>query len=594
MRSLKIPFLWLSCLLVAASLAPTANADDLYPRCSGTELAAKVAGGASKSLVKVRGKAQTLLVECLAFEVTSMSAKGVCEIPHQTMLPFRVYIKAKGVRASNAPYNDEFDVKDVVGGSINRITVTAPVDAEYELMFANTNTNPDCLMNVRAIFTHSTDTSATDSKLPSIVNLDPRTAFEGSPTNLVIKHSSNDHNDESIFLVPVEDECGSSRSRTELKAVTDSESLETYTGQYGPMAEFYSVWSTRNPRTDNYKICGSTSQNDNGNEIGLLTVFGGNPMYFEIAAGSGEQGKIYTSTPLTLRFHGYDLDTRPYKDMAKLVDETSTCDTGTPAGGVPMATDLGPTDSYGPNTIITEWTFSIINDGGYKVCYKRFGSSWIDVPSLDDLPPGAVKVPTTTTIAPIPTNPRSKNSCPRAQPRSQGPKYTNTYLKLTFKQKDIPSFFRALLGEVLCVPSSAIVFPIPVDTTSTGLGVLYLDIECDGKACGSQDRKDYLLELATNDPNNAEYLNLQLALVEEVSTNGIITRNDHHLKGEDGGVAKKKGFFFVVGCFTLIVIAGIVVYGMLQFRKNQHHFIQFGIDDDDDVDIQEPPRVSTA
>lgn len=590
----------LLCMVVAAFVAtgPSAmvvRADELYPRCSGNELSAKVAGTQEKSLYKTYGKAQTLLVECLAFEIKSMSPKGVCEVAHQTMLPFGLYIRAKGTFANNIPYIDRFDVKDVVGGSINRLTVTTPVDAEFELIFENKNTNPDCLMSARAIFTHTLVSGSQNDNLPTIVNLDPRTAYEGSATNLVVKHSTNNHADALLFLVPVEDNCASSNSATNLKPVTDAKLLSKYLSQFEASADKFSVWTSPNPRHDNYKVCASVDTRDKGNEIALLTVFGGNPMYFEVAKGSGDQGKVYTNSPITLRFHGYDLDTRPYKDMAKLVDEAATCDAN-PAGGVPLATDLGPADSYGPNTVITEWTFSIVKDGGYKVCYKRFGAPWIDVPSIDDLPPGAVQVPTTTTRPPIPTNPRSKTSCPLASPRDSLPKYSNNYLKLTFKQSTIPSYFRTLLAEVLCVPQSAIVFPVPVDTTKSGAGILYLDIECDGQACGSQDRKDYLLEIANNPQSNSDFNSLMVALVEEVSTSGIITRNNHHLTGEEAAALKRKGYFFVIGCFTLIAIAAIAVYGVIQFRKNQHHFIQFGIDDDDEIEVQDgaaPARTAT-
>ena len=583
MRALSLLF------LLAAAVASVGRADELYPRCSGNELSVKAAGSQEKSLFKTYGKAQTLLVECLAFEIKSMSARGVCEVAHQTMLPFNLYIRARGTLANNIPYVDRFDVKDVVGGSINRLTVTAPVDAEFELIFENKNTNPDCLMSARAIFTHTLVAGSQNDNLPTIVNLDPRTAYEGSPTNLVVKHSNNNHADALLFLVPVEDACATSTAATNLKPVTDAKQLAKYLTPFEGSADKYSVWTSPNPHTDNYKVCASVDARDKGNEIALLTVFGGNPMYFEVAKGSGDQGKVYTNSPITLRFHGYDLDTRPYKDMAKLVEESATCDAN-PAGGVPLATDLGPADSYGPNTVITEWTFAIVKDGGYKVCYKRFGAPWIDVPSIDDLPPGAVQVPTTTTRPPIPTNPRTKGSCPLASPRDTHPKYSNNYLKLTLRHATLPTFFRSLLSEVLCVPQSAIVFPIPVDSSRGGTTVLYLDIDCDGVSCGSQDRKDYLLEIANSPRPPADYSSLMVALVEEVSTSGIVTRNNHYL-----GSPEAKSYF-IIGCLTIIIVVAVAVYGIIQLRKNQHHFIQFGIDDDDDeIEVQDAaPRTAAG
>ena len=587
-------------LLFAAAAAllcvSTVSADSLYPKCSGTVLEDRAPQTQPERILKTLEDGKLMKgvrVSCVAFAVRSLSSSGVCEIPHQTQYPFRLFLRATGITNDNKPYTNEYDIRDTVGGSVNRLTVTSPYASKFEVVFQNAAQNKDCMLGIRAIITATELTGTDDANAPTIVGVDPQTVYQNSPTHFVLKHSTNPTSSESsndiMFLVPIESLCTDTITRTSLSKESDAETLKKYLTGYGSNTAAYDVWVSSKPAADNYRVCHATD-GKGGSEIALLTVFKGNPNYFDVVTGDDSEGKIFVGSPVTIKFFGYDLDTRPNRDLAKLVDDSHSCDAGGPAGGVPIATDLGPADSYGVDTTFTTWTFTITKGGSFRVCYKRAGSSWVDVPSIDELPAGAA--PTVPPApAPIPTNPVNGKSCMLATVRKDAPTYP-TMLKLTLAAADVPSYFRSVLSEVLCVAALSLSFiPVPQEPGAGG-AVLYMDIYCDPKVCSAQDRKDYLLEIAKQ--QTAEYKSLGISAVEEVANKGINGFTKDFLNN-DLEARRHHGLVLIIMCLTLVALAALGVYGWVQYKKNQHHFIQFGVGvDDEDLEIDEPPPRSAV
>eukprot|EP00758_Cryptobia_borreli_P016617 Tbor_TRINITY_DN6122_c4_g5::TRINITY_DN6122_c4_g5_i1::g.22778::m.22778 len=566
---------------------------DLYPSCTGNVLSAKVVGGSKKVLhtVKNGGLFTQLLMTCFAYKVTSLSSPGICEVSHQTTLPFRLYIRASGTLDNGSPYESLFDVKDVEGGSVNRLTITPLVDSKFELVFENTK-GVDCMMEVNTIFTHEIPSTVSQAKA-TIVQVDPPTVFQHFKTHFVVKHpDGSNHSKGLISLVPKMNPCSQSPIRISLDLEKDPRELKSYLTSFASVSDHYSVWKLKDPIAGNYKVCASVDGTDTkAAEISVLTVFGGNPQYFEIIEGSGEQGQVYVHKMMTLKFSGYNLDTRKGGDTAKLVDDNTTCKDGAAAGGVPEAVDLSPKNSWGPLTTFTTWTITIRRDGAFKVCYKPNATSiWVEVPSIDDLPPGVAPNPPTTN----PPIPYAKNgdACPLAISRTpKDRKFIHSYLKIIMKGDKVPSYFRSILVDALCVPPGALVFErILVNTDKKA--VLFLDIYCPDGVCGSQDRKDFLLQIA--EQKTSKFQELGILEVKEVSSTGILSLVDL----ANNGISQKSHkteIIVAIGCITLVLLAGFALFGYIQYQKNKHHFIEFGThddDDDEDLDIvnELPPR----
>ena len=389
--------LWLSLAVVAAVLcASTASADSLRPKCSGTRAPQTQPERILQTLED--GKlVKGVRVSCVAFAVHSLSASGVCEVPLQTQYPFRLFLRATGTTGDSKPYTNEYDIRDVFG-SVNQLTVTSPYASKFEVVFQNAAQNKDCILGIRAVIS-ATELAGfdVDANAPTIVGVDPQLVFQNNPVHFVLKHptTGSESINDTMFLVPIESLCTDAATRISLSEVTDVELLKKYPTD---STATYDVWVSAKPAAAAYRVCHATGFRG-GFEIALLNVFKGNPSYFDVVSSGG---KIYVGSPVTIKFFGYELDARPNRDLAKLVGDSNSCEDGEPAGGVPLANDLGPVDSYGVDTDFTTWAFTITQGGSYRVCYKRAGGSWVDVPSIDDLPAGAA--PTVPPApAPIPT-----------------------------------------------------------------------------------------------------------------------------------------------------------------------------------------------
>ena len=599
--------LFTSCVLLL--LLKSVLCDDIYPKCGGNELQKHVRAGQEAEIATVLPLTSKLQVNCLTYEVTSMEA-GTCTIPHQTDLPFRFFITADSTTPTATHF--EFDVKDVVGGSVYQFQVSVPVaSAQFKLKFANQHPNLNCLMNVRAVFDHeiiSQQPTEITNPVPSLVQVEPETvfAYHRNFTYLVFLITDGVATapapDES-FLLPSNLQCESAAAtfRSKLDQEVDVAKVAQVTAGYPPTQK-YTVWKGWMHDAGTFRVC--YSRLSMTKSTSLLTVFGGNPSYYRIVAGGGPNGEVYLNMPLVLRFFGTSLDTRANGDEAKFVVDTDSCDAGQAAAGVPLTRDLGPADDWGPRTTYTDWPVTIRIGGSFTVCYKRRNNAWMEVASYFDLPQSMRQGGSGGTAAPYtppprPTNRITKRDCsmapvgPRVPPGPQHP-----LLFLTLKTASVPTYFRQLLSDFLCVSPAFLIF-YQFSTAQNGNAVIPMQVDCDPLVCGSVERMWYLLSEYQTPSISGSFDELQIQKIDEKEYSGINTLNTiQQQNGNQNASSRKTLAGLLIACVTIVAVVALTVYGVLQYKKNQHHFVQFGIEEDDEEDdtiitVDRSPKAST-
>ncbi|EPY38585.1 golgi family/lysosome glycoprotein [Angomonas deanei] len=476
------------------------NADNLYPACGGRISSAEnVKKGDTAVVHEFSTRVEAFSLECLAYEVTSIiGSDGVdhCLIRHQTKYAYKLAIKATYTNDNGGEESRYFDVKDFVGGSIGSLRVNLPKRSKLEVVFTNTGENPKCLLSVRELIELKRHDRIGDSHdLPVLVAANPPTIFADKPgkSSLIFRFSDKRQAAETsrdvVTFIRYEDSCDDT-SITPLRYLDYEATIpndlvlsEDDRSQYSSRAiTFYPE------DVGEYRLCYRYKEDSTANELGTITVFAGNPSYYTFIEGMDADGRIYVGRPCTIKFFGYSLDTRPDGDSAKLVYEHEDCDDGAPAGGVPKATDLGPADDFGPETVFTTWRFTLRTGGSFKICYFRAsGNKWTEVPFITDVGPGGITT-TTSVPVPIPTRPGDKTECSTVHIEKR---YTTAKFVLT--GSSLPSDFTNKLSELLCVPAKmiSILFFKKIDGHMTA----YISLFCDGNACDSVERYNYIVSI---------------------------------------------------------------------------------------------------
>lgn len=582
-------------LAVAVQANPSRN-KNLYPRCATTELSAQASGGQTVSLQKLTINPSELIVACIAADVATIGgteSDKACTIAHQTDYAYRLFLTATYQDPNTNGVNSiDYELKDVMGGSANRLHIRLPAAGTYELRFANLAASSGCVLKARAMLEVESGTSDPSSTPPpALVAVQPSVLYVASrsSTSFVFRHirSSVGASADSVLLIETARQCSSltatSAEGLEMSYVPPSAAATALAGMPDPQS--LSVQRHYFEQTGTFRVCYAVGTRSSWSEVAMLSVFSGNPSYYTFESGQGPQGQIYTNREITIRFHGFGLDTRQGGDQAKFVEDGKSCEDGLPAGGVKVATDLGPADDWGPSTTYTEWKWTLLAGGAYKVCYKRKDHPWVEVPSLAEVGPGAIDItfPPQGPV-PTPTDPITHDDCPMAPNGADNTRaFTNTILKVVLTTTKVPASYLSTLSQALCLPVSSISI-VRQKTSDEGIQ-LWIDVNCDAKEsnaklpCDPQERKNYAVHLSeTSSPIAAR---LKWKSATQTSQDDIFAEGDP-AGGLTGLLANKKsrGAFFI-GCATLLIVVGLVVFGVLKYKEKQHYFIQFGVDEDD-------------
>ena len=585
-------------LITLAVVAPGAHADKLYPRCSAGELQAIASSGTTSDVgLRTPTPSNRLRITCLAFEVLSQSTTGgadACAIPHQTEYNYALYVQADFTDpATNAAASIDFSVKDVMGGSVNDILLSTPAEATFVLRFSNLMASGStCRLKLRAVFEYeqvAATVAAGQATPPSLVAVSPSTVFASSAhdTLFVFRHTTvaSAAADDHVKLVPATSSCASSDSVTLIVPATETQTQSVIAGYQHP--GMHSVWAHHFEYSGAFKLCYKVATNTDFTESSLVSVFAGNPAYYQITAGAGPRGEVYLDTLTTVRFYGRGLDTRhAVGDKAKFVIDGESCEDGEAAGGVPVGTDLGPSDDYGPDCTFSDWSWRLQFPGSFKLCYQRVNHAWVEVPSISDLGPGAIAPATPVPAIPVPTptNAQTHEACPTAAAGAADPGYS-TNVKLTLAAPTVPSNYFRTLADILCLPRAAVTMTHVEPSGTAGQCNVFIDVLCneaDSAAdCSSAERKNYLVEIASEMTHQAKTLLLVQAQI--VRADGFVVEG----LASPGGHGGHKGLVgILVIAVTIIAVTAIVTFGVLHYKQRQHYFVQFGQDEDEEVNIE--------
>jgi hypothetical protein len=409
--------------------------------------------------------------------------------------------------------------------------------------------------------------------LPSLIEIEPQTAYLNKPITFTFKQEDRTYPTDRVRAVLDSSFCNDTAG-TEIGQGDASNSKELH---YDSITK--SVWSHVFTEPGSYKLCYKHDALD-FEEIAQLTVFGGNPEYF--VAGNPND-VIYVGQPIPFRFYGTNLDLRPGHDSAKMVFMTFSCEDGPPSGGVVPTSDLGPTNEMNASVAVYDVEFK--ESGRYRVCYKRYGHKWVEVPSLDDLPdeiskpivtpaPGQWDTPIQTYVStgpPVPGTRSPYQTCPTAPPRDDTPDYqTMLRFQVNSNPKDITAFlqtFKATLAKQICLTPDEIKID-DVHRKNDNI-VVSLYIECDASMYyyDSRERMNYIIYLSKSNSEAFQAMN-DVTSLEEVERGFVaVDTNDPVRVVDDRTQAGLSGWHIVIIvalCVVLIVavlIAGIVYMG---------------------------------
>lgn len=576
----------LAIVLCLHSVTVAAENKKLYPACGGRELSATAKAGEESTLTVFSYSYDAISLDCLAYEVTSLkggqtdSTKDYCMIEHQTEYAYGLVLRATYTDSGNRITRD-FSIRDMTGGSLTEVTTRMPRSSKYSIVFQNFGASARCNLQVRALvsLTVAPDVN-TSAVVPTVVALEPRTVYtKNSPrTYLVLDHGNGNppNRGDAVTLVdytvgtcanPAGDVMSMDYTSTIPSTVHVPGNPNNYSAH---VATFY------NPNT--YRVCFRGNGAANAIEIAVLTAFSGNPSYYEVISGEDDEGRVMVGEEATIKFYGYDLDTREHGDEAKFVWFTEECDSGKPAAGVPLADNLGPADNYGPNTTYSLWTWTMTQEGAFKVCYKRKATgTWTEVPSIEDVGPGAATDDSAPAEVPDPTDPVTKEKCPKLTYDAQKPWKKYKSVQVTLSTKDIPDAFFTTLSQILCLPQN--MFTVTHSRkTDDGYKNVFLTLNCDvvgnEGVCDTTERLNYFAEMSPT-------------ILKEHGISAVVGSTSMFAFDDDKVVVIVKRSSAALVFLGLCVLGGggLAVLAVSRYQERRHHFTQFGIAEDDIDDM---------
>ncbi|KPI88456.1 putative Golgi/lysosome glycoprotein [Leptomonas seymouri] len=573
-------------LCLQAVMAVADDSKKLYPACGGKEYTATAKSQEEATLYSYPYSHNGIALDCLAYEVTSLKGgqkdqkKDHCLIEHQTEYAYSLVLRATYVGNDDERVTREFSIRDMTGGSLTEVTARMPQHSKYSIVFKNLGSKK-CNLQIRALVSLNTVQSVNASAAgPTVVAIEPRTVYtKDSPrTYLVLNHGSGSKPNRSDVVQLVDYTLS-----TCAKPVGDVITMD-YTSTIPSSVHIpgdpsdYSVRTTVLHTPNTYRVCFRSADLSSALEIAVITVFSGNPSYYEVISGQDADGRVVVGNEATIKFYGYDLDTRQHGDAAKFVWFTEECDSGAPAAGVPLSEDLGPADNYGPRTTYSLWTWTLKEDGAFKVCYKRKAAGrWTEVPSIEDVGPGAASTSTTYAPIPDPTDPSTKEKCPKLTYDAQNPWEKYKSIQVSLATKDIPDNFFNTLSQILCLPVN--MFTVTHSRkTKNGYKNVFLTLNCDATGnegvCDTTERLNYFVRLSSE------------ALHENGITAVVGSTSMFAFDDDKVVVIMKRSSTTLVFC-ALCVLAGggMAVFAVSRYQERRHHFTQFGLEEEDIDDM---------
>ncbi|CCW72111.1 unnamed protein product [Phytomonas sp. Hart1] len=549
--------------------------------------------------------ARSLTLNCFVGEVFSVrggqnpSEKNkdidYCRIESQTEYRYNLAVRATYMDSNGVQQISDFSIRDIFTGSLTKPTFRMPVLSTFSIVFTNLATNDRCTLGLGARFDSILNDNPAEGNetevIPALVALRPPTVYplKGVGTIFVLQYPKNYEETKAeanlVRLVSPSNSCQESGHGHYMEYTTDipfddvpPNPLQKY---YMRKHHFYEAGS--------YRICYQENNTAAGYELGIITVFSGNPIYYIMIIDYNQN--TYSHATLLIKFHGYNLDTRKNSDMAKLVDENDSCAYGQPAGGVPLNVPLLPKGNYGPYTTYAFWKIVITQAGSYRVCYKRRGEEWTDVPNIIAAWPSLGPTPDSTpTPFPTPIDPVTNEACPTA-PTDGEPWIGYTNLRFTMKKNKNIGELTKMIANLFCVPRSAFTI-IRMTHNEAGQQVVYVVFSCSGvtlydgrPACDSVERSNYAVMLST----------INSSFLHDNDIDQIVGSTSIAISGDDPDVLSHNRRFWstLLICVTAIACTGMFVYAVLKYRERRQYFVQFGMDDDKIDDMYMPAMMMT-
>ncbi|KAH9599953.1 hypothetical protein LSM04_004615 [Trypanosoma melophagium] len=588
--SVFLLFLSLGCSLVQGS--------NLYPSCEGKEVQGSAGAGGEVTIHEIPSTVRNLTLTCLVYEVTSLTGGlnrdgwDPCSVPHQTEYLHRLVIRAKkeNKNTGNSVVTD-YDVKDMAGGSLGDISIRLPDAGKFSLVFMNKGNNARCTLQIRAIISYlQSAKEAQSTHLPVVVSVIPRTVYirRTSTTKFILRYPKgadvHKARRDIVTLKSLDKECADNisegsdmrlpSSKSEFNSFEDPSTL-------GERDYFFD-------RPETYRVCYRARGDTLSTELAVVRVFDGNPSYYQIIDGQDKDGRVLVGVKTTIKFHGFDLDTRPEGDRAKFVWDSEDCATASPAGGVPEDTDLGPADDYGPATTYTLWTWVLRQGGAFKICYKRRHGLWTEVPSVTDLgyntAPTAAPGSANNSVIPQPTDPVTKKGCPMAPENTrENPWVSYEAIRLTLNTTRLPADFLKRVSQTFCIPRAALAVT-HITHNMERRQVVYISILCEdlgeARPCDTLERQNYILSLGK--ANSSILTDLSIVSVKGINSLFAFGDDPLFVKGD-----RDHTLVISLTCLTVVLVTAMTVFGVLKYRENRQYFVQFGTDDDDVADMYE-------
>lgn len=585
MKSLKLlVVIGVSLVLCSTLSLATENGKRLYPACGVTEHTTSASSQVASTLYSFSGRTHSLTMTCLAYEVVSVqndrTEEDYCLVQHQTEYMYALTVQAVYTADNGSTVVRNFSIRDMRGGSLTELTTTMPTRSRFSILFTNLATDPRCNLRVRALLSYEMeDKSGAGSSIPTVVAVSPHTVYSKSPDRsfLVLDHGVGQVPNSTDIVSLVDFSQGTcDRPDGDVIYMDYYTTIPTTVHVDGNRAQF-SVRATTFHDPNTYRVCYRAQHSQVTAQIGVITVYAGNPAYYDVVGGVNEKGEVLVGTETTIKFYGYDLDTRKNGDEAKFVEFTNECDTGSPAGGVPLANDLEPEDNYGLNTTYSLWKWTMTEGGSYKVCYKRKAVNvWTEVPFIEDVAI-ADKPGESTTQAPVPTptHPSTHAECPMATETAEHPWFKFKSAKIVLKTKKLPGDFLSTLSSLLCLKRSMFTLA-HLRHSKEGKQVVFLVLNCEEdenpavRECSSIERLNYFVSLSKT---QLEYHGIELV------------QGSTHMLAFDDDENSGNMFGLILLCASILAAAGMVVFAVGRYMERRHHFVQFGLDDDDIDDM---------
>lgn len=585
--------------LVAAAACVIAAAQDATSTCFYDLVTGTVGANKTTTLYSFPQPMTSIRITYIGSQVSSATGESAkkkgegtdyCLVQHQNTYPFLLAVRATSQDNSVSLVTRDFDVRDMAVGSLASVLIQVPNISVFSLVMTNLGTHAKCKLNVEVMLCYDDATNdPAETPAPVLVGASPPTIYANSQsaTSLILRYPDGSDlaeiRDSTVSLVELSDKCdggtGSIRYLAYQKNLPGGLLLSNGTGTLAARS-----YKFTEEDAGSYRVCYRRNGDTSTKEIAVVQIFAGNPSYYEVITDD-DNGRVYVGTPVSLKFYGYDLDTRPDGDNAKLVEETETCKDGRPAAGVPIATDLGPSDNYGPNTTFTIWTFQMTYGGVFKVCYRRSKTKvWTEVPSIEDVGP-VPNMPTGEPNSyPTPTDPNTKEACDMAPANTKEQPWVNyRSVKLVLTTSKLPEGFMDTLATLLCVPRAGLMLT-HVSHDASNNQLVYLSVLCEdlnkggASVCSTLERHNYVVSLGKR---HSPLLSENGIKSVEGSTSMFAFDDDP--SSRKGGSKGLIVFLSIMLCSVTLALIVVVI----KYRSKREYFVQFGMDDGDLDDMYE-------